>query len=88
MMEPADRPAPSGAHGTLRERRTFALMRANLDRLIDTVALVDGLPSRRDLDPELREAVRAARVAIARVLLVLNRMEGRGDDSCAAEQSV
>ncbi len=66
---------------TVHERRAFAPLRADLHRLLDTFALVDGLPSRRGLDPELRESVRAARVAIARVLLVLNRMEGQGDVS-------
>ena len=66
---------------TVHERRTFAPLRANLDRLLDTFALVDGLPSRRALDPELRESVRAARVAVARVLLVLNRMEGHDDEA-------
>ena len=80
-MEPADRPMPLGERGTLQERRTFAPLRANLERLLDTFALVDGLPSRRGLDLELRESVRAARVAVARVLLVLNRMEGQGDVS-------
>jgi hypothetical protein len=76
MMEPADRP-------TVHERRTFAPLRATLERLLDTFALVDGLPARRADDPALREAVRAARVANARVLLLLNRMEGHGDVSSA-----
>ena len=80
-MEPADRLTPLSEHGTLQERRAFAPLRADLHRLLDTFALVDGLPSRRGLDPELRESVRAARVAVARVLLVLNRMEGQGDVS-------
>ena len=81
MMEPADRLMPLSEHGTLQERRAFAPLRSDLHRLLDTFALVDGLPSRRGLDPELRESVRAARVAVARVLLVLNRMEGQGDGS-------
>ena len=84
MMEPADRPMDVTERAqpshTLQERRTFAPLRANLERLLDTFALVDGLPSWRGLDPELREAVRAARVANARVLLVLNRMEGHGEE--------
>jgi hypothetical protein len=60
----------------MQERRTLAPLRNNLDRLLETFALVEGLPSRRADDPELREAVREARVAVARVLVVLNRMEG------------
>src|SRR5215211_298075 len=49
--------------------------RTTPSRLLDAFALVEGLPARRADDPELQEAVRAARVAVARVLLVLNRME-------------
>jgi hypothetical protein len=74
MMEPADRAG-------WQERRTFAPLRASLERLLDAFALVDGLPSRRELDPELRDAVREARLANARVLLLLNRMEGHNDVS-------
>ena len=81
MMEPADRLMPLSEHGTLQEHRAFAPLRADLHRLLDTFALVDGLPSRWGLEPELRESVRAARVAVARVLLVLNRMEGQGNVS-------
>ena len=84
-MQPADRPMDATERAqpnhTMQERRTFAPLRANLERLLDAFALVDGLPSQRSLDPELRAAVRAARVANARVLLVLNRMEGSGDVS-------
>ena len=74
MLEPADHPARH-------TRRTFAPLRATLERLLDTFALVDGLPARRAEDPELREAVRPARAANARVLVLLNRMEGQGDVS-------
>ena len=63
------------------ERRAFAPLRADLDRLLDRLALVDGLPARRADDPELREAIRASRVAVARVLLVINRMEGHDDEA-------
>ena len=66
---------------TVHERRTFAPLRADLDRLLDTFALVDGLPARRADDPELRDATRAARVAVARVLLVLNRMEAHDGEA-------
>ena len=60
----------------MQDRRTLLPLRNNLDRLLETFALVERLPSRRIDDPELREAVREARVAVARVLVVLNRMEG------------
>ena len=58
----------------MQERRTLGPLRANLDRLLATFALVEGLPARRADDPKLREVVRAARVTVARVLVALNRM--------------
>ncbi len=54
--------------------------RTTLSRLLDVFALVEGLAARRADDPELREAVRATRVAVARVLLVLNRMEAPSEE--------
>ena len=77
MMAPGDHPARH-------TRRTFAPLRATLERLLDTFALVDGLPARRAEDPALREAVRLARAANARVLVLRNRMEGQGDVSAEA----
>ncbi len=69
---------PFGWPDLVRERRTLAPLREDLDRLLGTIAMVDKLPARRADDTVLREAAQETREAASQLLLVVNRMEGHG----------
>jgi hypothetical protein len=75
---------PILAEDRMEERRTLRPLLINLDLLLETFGLIEGLPARRADDQALREAVREARPAIAKLRAVVERMEGGTDERAAA----
>ncbi len=62
----------------MENRRNALRLRSRMDDLLETLALLEALPSRRADDPALQAAVREARPYIAQIVAVLDRMEQDG----------
>ena len=60
----------------MEERRTLRPLLVNLDILLEMVDRVEDLPARRAEDQAVREAIREARPAIAKLRAAVERMEG------------
>ena len=59
----------------MENRRNALWLRSRMDDVLETLALLEALPSRRADDPALQAAVREARPYLAQVVAVLDRME-------------
>ena len=63
----------------MHERHALRPLRNTLSQMLDMFAVGSALPDRRAEDRALREAIREARPAIAKVIAALDRMETPDD---------